>query len=62
VVCLVGVVSFFTNYGDTTFSGIWGQITGIICIIGGVVNLLVASKIKTDTSGAKQTAPESIHS
>lgn len=48
IVCLVGVINFFTNYGDSSFSGIVGQITGIIVVIGGAVNLLVASQIKQD--------------
>lgn len=48
VVCLVGLITFITNYGLTSFPGIWGQITGIICLIGGGVNLMVANKIKQD--------------
>lgn len=47
-VALVGLISFFSTYGDTTFAGIWGQITGVICVLGGLINLLVAVKIKND--------------
>jgi len=57
VVCLVGLFNFFSAYGDTHFTGILYQITGILCIIGGVVNLLVASKIKKDI--VKKTSGES---
>lgn len=48
VVCLVGLINFFTNYGLTTFTGILNQITGIILIVGGSVNLFVASRIKQE--------------
>jgi tetrahydromethanopterin S-methyltransferase subunit E len=47
-VILVGLISFFSNYGKTSFSEIWGQITGVICVVGGVVNLMVASKFKKE--------------
>jgi hypothetical protein len=48
VVCLVGLISFVSNYGLTTFTGIWGQITGVICLVGGGINLMVSNKIKQE--------------
>lgn len=48
VVCLVGLINFFTNYGLSTFMGILNQITAVILIVGGCVNLIVATQIKQD--------------
>ena len=48
VVCLVGLINFFTNYGLTTFTGILNQITGLILLVGGGVNLYVASQTKQE--------------
>lgn len=61
VVCVVGLVSFISTYGKTTFTGIWGQVSGVICILGGIVNLIVASKVKKDidrTETASETKTE----
>jgi putative Mn2+ efflux pump MntP len=48
VVCLVGLINFFTNYGLSNFMGIVNQITAVILVIGGCVNLIVATQIKQD--------------
>ncbi len=46
VIVVVGLLNFFLNYGDTTLSGIWNQITGPVLVAGGIINLLYANKIK----------------
>lgn len=46
VVGLVGVQNLYTFYGDITIAGITGQVTGVICVIGGLVNIGVARKIR----------------
>lgn len=48
IVLLFGLVNFFTSYGDTSFMGIFTQITSVIIVIGGFVNLWVASNIKKE--------------
>jgi uncharacterized membrane protein HdeD (DUF308 family) len=57
IVTLVGIISFFSNYGNTSMLGIWNQITGIICVIGGLVNLLVANKVKKDINHRMESKP-----
>ena len=46
VIIVVGLSNFFMNYGDTTISGIWNQVTGPVLVFGGIINLLYANKIK----------------
>jgi len=48
IVLLVGLINFFASYGDATFTGIVQQVTAIIIVLGGVVNLFVAANIKKD--------------
>lgn len=45
VVILVGIQSAYTFWGDTTIPGITGQVTGFVCIIGGLINLWVARNV-----------------
>jgi len=60
-VALVGLISFFSNYGETTFTGIWGQITGVICVVGGVINLMVASKFKKEIDTKMKSTTKDAH-
>lgn len=48
IVLLVGIISFVTSYGDTSFGGIVQQVTAVIVVLGGIVNLLVAAHLKKD--------------
>ncbi|MCH8566655.1 MAG: hypothetical protein LAT67_00270 [Balneolales bacterium] len=59
IVFLVGLINFFTSYGDTSFSGIISQITGVIVCIGGVVNLVVAVKLRPDLEMMEQRESDS---
>jgi len=53
IVLLVGLINFFSSYGETSFLGILTQITSVIIVLGGFVNLLVASKIKKEIDEAE---------
>ena len=46
VIVLVGIQSLYTFWGDVTFAGITGQVTGAVCILGGLVNLWAARRVK----------------
>ncbi len=46
IVALVGVQSLYTFWGDVTFAGLTGQFTGVVCILGGLVNIWVSMKVK----------------
>ncbi len=50
VVTLVGIQNLFVFWGEVSFSGIVGQLTGGILILGGIVNLWVARKFRTQVS------------
>ncbi len=58
IVLLVGLVNFIASYGDTTFSGIIGQVTSVIVVLGGFVNLIVAGKLKSDVTRAEAIKSE----
>ncbi len=58
IVLLVGLINFFASYGDTSFSGVVGQVTSVIVVLGGFVNLIVASKLKTDVDRAEAVKAE----
>ncbi len=47
VVTLVGIQNLYVFWGQVSFSGMIGQLTGGILILGGVVNLWVARKFRT---------------
>jgi hypothetical protein len=46
IVVLVGIQSLYTFWGDVTFPGLTGQFTGVVCILGGMVNIGVSWKLK----------------
>ncbi|MCC5934417.1 MAG: hypothetical protein JJU35_09200 [Balneolales bacterium] len=54
IVLLVGIISFLTSYGDTNFGGIVQQVTAVIVILGGIVNLLVAAHLKKEMEMSKK--------
>lgn len=47
VVTLVGIQNLFVFWGQVSFSGIIGQLTGAILIFGGIVNLWVARNFRS---------------
>lgn len=57
-VLLSGLVNFFTSYGDTSFMGIFTQITSAIIVLGGFVNLMVASNIKKEIDFTEDHKPD----
>lgn len=46
VVILVGIKNIYAFAGDASLLGVFGQLGGYICIIGGIVNIGVALKVK----------------
>ncbi len=50
VVTLVGIQNLYLFWGEVSFPGIIGQLTGGICILGGIVNLWVARKFRSQIS------------
>jgi len=54
IVTLVGIQSLYTFWGDVTFAGLTGQLTGVVCILGGMVNLWVSLKLRKQSKIAKQ--------
>lgn len=53
VVILVGVQNLYQFWGLTSIAGIIGQFTGGICILGGIVNLWVARKFRSQSGLVK---------
>ncbi len=53
VVMLTGIQNLYTFWGVATIPGITGQFTGVVCIVGGLVNLWAARRIKPQ--------PETVH-
>lgn len=59
IVLLVGIQNLYTFWGQITFPGLVGQFTGVVCILGGIVNLVVAFKLKKLIERIKKAkAPE----
>ena len=50
VVTLVGIQNLYLFWGEVSFSGIIGQLTGGICILGGIVNLWVARRFRSQVN------------
>ncbi len=50
VVTLVGIQNLFVFWGQVSFSGIIGQLTGVILILGGIVNLWVARSFRSQVN------------
>lgn len=50
VVILVGIKNIYAFAGDASLLGVFGQLGGYICIIGGIVNIGVALKVKKNMS------------
>lgn len=50
VVTLVGIQNLFVFWGQVSFSGIIGQLTGGILILGGIVNLWVARSFRSEVN------------
>ena len=46
VVIGVGIKNIYAFAGDASLLGVMGQLGGYICIIGGIVNLGVALKVR----------------
>ncbi|MEX0780218.1 MAG: hypothetical protein WD491_11640 [Balneolales bacterium] len=46
LIVLVGLQNLVTYWGQTDFAGFVGQVTGIVCLIGGGVNIWVARNVK----------------
>ncbi len=46
VVILTGFQNLYTFWGMVTLPGITGQFTGVVCILGGFVNIWAARRIK----------------
>jgi hypothetical protein len=59
VVTLVGIQNLFVFWGEVSFYGMIGQLTGGILILGGIVNLWVASKFRTQVSVQRDRNSES---
>ncbi len=47
VVTVVGVQNLYLFWGETSIAGVAGQLTGVICILGGIVNIWVARKFRS---------------
>ncbi|MFO8029459.1 MAG: hypothetical protein R6U28_06335 [Cyclonatronaceae bacterium] len=58
VVILVGFQNLYQFWGEASISGIMGQLTGGICILGGFVNLWVARKFRSQSGLAKDAMKE----
>jgi len=50
VVTLVGIQNLFAFWGQVSFMGIIGQLTGGILILGGIVNLWVARSFRSQVN------------
>ncbi len=50
VVTLVGIQNLFVFWGQVSISGIIGQLTGGILILGGIVNLWVARSFRSEVN------------
>lgn len=50
VVTLVGIQNLFIFWGQVSFSGMVGQLTGVILILGGIVNLWVARGFRSQVN------------
>ncbi len=50
VVTLVGIQNLYLFWGEVSFSGIIGQLTGGICILGGIVNIWVARRFRSQVN------------
>lgn len=46
VVIAVGIKNIYAFAGDASLLGVFGQLGGYICILGGFVNLWVAWKVR----------------
>ncbi len=47
VVTLVGIQNLYIFWGQVSFSGMVGQLAGVILILGGMVNLWVARRFRS---------------
>jgi hypothetical protein len=50
VVTLVGIQNLYVFWGQVSISGIIGQLTGGILVLGGIVNLWVARKFRAQVT------------
>jgi len=50
VVTLAGIKDLFVFWGQVSFLGIIGQLTGGILILGGIVNLWVARRFRSQVN------------
>ncbi|MEX0772545.1 MAG: hypothetical protein WEB89_06890 [Balneolales bacterium] len=46
LIILVGLQNLVTYWGQGDFAGFIGQVTGVVCLIGGSVNVWVANNVK----------------
>lgn len=54
IVTLVGIQNLYLFWGEATMAGVISQFTGVICILGGAVNLWVARKYKSQINLQKK--------
>ncbi|MEX0928801.1 MAG: hypothetical protein WD266_11770 [Balneolales bacterium] len=48
LIIVVGLYNLISHWRQGDFTGFVGQFIGIVCLLGGGVNLWVASKVKKD--------------